>query len=383
MERRKYPRAGVNLTAAIVNGKDLPIGCRILDVSTGGMLLRHDRDDRSTALRESHDLEVRISLKDDDTRKVIRLPITIVREEATTLGARFATPQPQLMKLLEPYLQEMDQDEPVVSAPREPVVPAREAAVHTPEVRSDASSEVRVDTAALRPQATRPQRQTDENRKLFILGLVILGVVVLVLLFNMVKISVLSNRVAVLESNTGQPIAIQPDAGQAQASTEHLDKRLDQINSRLDSLVALNTSLETRMQHLEDAPKSQPETRPQRRQTAPVKTAEASVASAPVVTASRTAPLTTPATTPTATRESKAGDWVINLMTLYDETAAQGVVTRAHDRGVQAHANTATIRGTQAWRIQVTGFDTRAAARTYSVDVMKKLGLKSVWIFRQ
>lgn len=54
---------------------------------------------------------------------------------------------------------------------------------------------------------------------------------------------------------------------------------------------------------------------------------------------------------------------------------------RAQDIVVEQHR--VTVKGREFWRVQVTGFATAKAARSYADSARKKLGFKDVWIFKR
>ena len=58
MERRNHARVAVNLKAALLDDQAMPLGCRVRDVSKGGMLLQHDHYDKATTFHEGDEVEV-------------------------------------------------------------------------------------------------------------------------------------------------------------------------------------------------------------------------------------------------------------------------------------------------------------------------------------
>ena len=83
MERRKSERIPVNLNAALINEQDLPVGCRVQDVSTSGMLLRRNLSSPGEPLDVNQRVEIRVSLKDNDERKVVQLPLNIKHDDTS------------------------------------------------------------------------------------------------------------------------------------------------------------------------------------------------------------------------------------------------------------------------------------------------------------
>ncbi len=101
MDRRRDRRVNVNMNATILQGGELPIGCRVGNVSTSGIMLKQDSNGPKLPGQQS-EVEVRLSLKQDDSRKVIELPVKIVREARDQIGGKFDESQPQLLKLVTP-----------------------------------------------------------------------------------------------------------------------------------------------------------------------------------------------------------------------------------------------------------------------------------------
>jgi cell division septation protein DedD len=74
--------------------------------------------------------------------------------------------------------------------------------------------------------------------------------------------------------------------------------------------------------------------------------------------------------------------WVVNLVSLHDKAAATQFTEKARTRGIRADINQFDINGKQTWRVQVGGFSTRDEANAYGDTSKEKLGLSSVWIYK-
>jgi hypothetical protein len=74
------------------------------------------------------------------------------------------------------------------------------------------------------------------------------------------------------------------------------------------------------------------------------------------------------------------GPWVINLVSSPSKADADHLSDRAWSRGIQTEQQQVTVKGKQYWRVQITGFPTAEAARTYADTAREKLDLKDVWI---
>ncbi len=82
---------------------------------------------------------------------------------------------------------------------------------------------------------------------------------------------------------------------------------------------------------------------------------------------------------PAASVDTK-GPWVINLMSSTSQADADRMKDKAHSVGIETEQQQVMVKGTQYWRVQITGFVTEEQATAYSTTAMEKLGLKDVWI---
>jgi cell division septation protein DedD len=92
---------------------------------------------------------------------------------------------------------------------------------------------------------------------------------------------------------------------------------------------------------------------------------------------------TTTAEPPAAKTGAAVGPWVINLSSSPDKAAADWFTARARSKGIPVELVKAEVKDRDFWRVQLTGFVSKDAARIYAGPVKEKLGLKDVWIFKQ
>lgn len=78
-----------------------------------------------------------------------------------------------------------------------------------------------------------------------------------------------------------------------------------------------------------------------------------------------------------------AGPWVINLISSPDKGYVEDFSQQSNAASFDAVMNSATVKGRQYWRLQITGFETAAAAKRQADTVKQALGIKEVWIFKQ
>ena len=93
----------------------------------------------------------------------------------------------------------------------------------------------------------------------------------------------------------------------------------------------------------------------------------------------------TPAAPGIQTRETLTGNgpWVINLASLPHKVDAERFMKRAQSRGIAAKLYQVTVKGTDYWRVQVSGFSTAAEAKSEASLIKEKLGLKDAWVAKQ
>ena len=74
--------------------------------------------------------------------------------------------------------------------------------------------------------------------------------------------------------------------------------------------------------------------------------------------------------------------WVINLVSTPSKADADRIAKKASSRGMQTEQQQTTVKSTQYWRVQITGFSTVEDARAYADIAKEKMGLKDVWIMK-
>ena len=79
----------------------------------------------------------------------------------------------------------------------------------------------------------------------------------------------------------------------------------------------------------------------------------------------------------------KVGSWVINLLSDPNQALAARFADDARSRGIPVEENQTQVKGRTYWRVQITGFETAAEARSEAQEVKEKLQLKDVWVFRE
>jgi cell division septation protein DedD len=84
-----------------------------------------------------------------------------------------------------------------------------------------------------------------------------------------------------------------------------------------------------------------------------------------------------------ASEASNNGPWVINLVSTSSKIDAERLAKKALSKNIQTEIQKTTVKGTQYWRVQVTGFPTADDAKSFAVTAKKKLGLNDTWIMKR
>ncbi len=392
MERRNHARIAVNLNAALLDDQAMSMGCRVRDVSTGGMLLQNEHCDKATTFHEGDTVEVRLSLTQADERKVIPLSMTVRHVEENGIGVEFLQPQSQLMKLVEPY--RLDKEEaqetaahqgqekitagstvsPVSANPstrasrrRFAIQRARAQLAETMETTHEPDIEKEQPTAKQPPGGNTVTGNS--GRRLFYIGLLSLVTAVSILALDFNTRTRLEDRMSTLESSVDRQVSALTILRARLTPPDNRANDLSTLNARVETLATSFAALETRVMQGAGQTTSASETLPGNPQPENNKAATGTLAK----------------TTAPAQPQSIGNDdsWVINLVSLYDQAAAERFTGKARAQGIRADTNQVSVKGQQIWRVQISGFSTRNEASAYGDTSKKKLGLNSVWIFKK
>jgi cell division septation protein DedD len=388
MERRHYERVAVNLNVALVDERSMPRGCRVRDVSQGGMLLQFEHLTGNAGLAPGDSVTVRMSLREAAERRVLLLPATVQQIEENGIRIEFDEPQTELMRLVEPYRLDRDSGfrteaespgEPAASDDTRGFVTDHPSRFHQRAPNAGARLAERIAAAreSIRSGMHTGARSTDtqppparSDRKLVQLALTSLVVAVTVVLYDFVSRAGIDRHIESLERTLHQQAEALASVKIRVSAGGGWENRVADLNQRLDRLAVSVSALETgHFSPQRSADKTPPE-------PAPVKTAQHEPNITPRATK---VAAVSPAPASPATRSE--GPWVINLVSLYDQAAADRFVQQARARGIQVDQDKVQVRGKPVWRLQIGGFATRDEAQLFGNACKGKLGLKSVWIF--
>lgn len=182
------------------------------------------------------------------------------------------------------------------------------------------------------------------------------------------------NRMSALESTINRQVNALAIPRTRLSPTYASAKELEELNARVESLAVSFAVLETRVTQSTD------------HSTMPSATATTStpgtLASAPQPVSDKPAAESLIKSTSPTRPKSSSSPWVVNLVSLYDKAAANRFTEKARTRGIRAETHQIEVKGKRTWRVQVGGFSTRDEASAYGDTSKEKLGLSSVWIFK-
>jgi hypothetical protein len=367
------------------------------------MLLQFEHSAGDTPYEPGQAVKVRASLKDGEQRRVLLMPATIRRALEKGIGVEFQQPQAELMQLLEAY--ELDKDTPATrpvmvaerheaagGASQHPFASTRprhrdnlanggaRLAERIAAARESIASSGHLSSGTVAADGQTPTRIAD--RRMLQVGLASLAIAAAIVIFDLAGGASTRQRLAALELAAQRQAETLADV-QIRLTADRDRERLASLDERVDQLAVTLAALETGTlvpadSEAADPPAPEPganhqqmasASEPQLTQTAPAPEPESPAA--PAVAA-----------TP-APADSGDGPWVINLVSLYEQAAADRFTRRARDLGLAVEQNQAQVKGRPVWRLQVAGFATRDEAQAYSEANKDKLGLKKVWIFKR
>jgi cell division septation protein DedD len=203
-------------------------------------------------------------------------------------------------------------------------------------------------------------------------GLASLAVAAAIVVFDLAAMSSTGRRLSALEQATeqqaetlaGLQIRLTTDKGQ--------ESQVADLSTRVNELAVAVAALETG--HLAPAGRE-----------AAAGTLPANHPQQPASNEEERPPQVSPnaAAAPNPAPAAPEGPWVLNLVSIYDQAAADQFANKARSAGIPVEQNQALVNGKQVWRLQVSGFASREAANHYGDTSKKKLGLKNVWIFKR
>ena len=244
----------------------------------------------------------------------------------------------------------------------------------------------------------------------------LLGVVVIIMSTMAIWWGVSSNEHDVIQLSDIEMIESRQAGATESTAVEKMEMKIAALAEQVDSLIESINQLETKLisTHLTTdsiiaAKAIQPPTTSTTQHTiakaeptlemlpppaSEITEKETSVAIAPLLSSDRVT--SDSSTTLTATENqppishkqstatvSKNAPWVINLVSTSSKVDADRLAKKALSKSIQTEQQQITVKGTQYWRVQITGFSTADDARAYADTAKKQLGLKDAWIMKR
>jgi hypothetical protein len=418
MEQHSQSGKPVNLNALLIGEKTIPKGCRVIHVSSHGMLLQCEPDGRPRAFSDGDSVDIHLTVQHNGEQKKLTIPSHVRHVSDNSLDVEFHHPDPVLLDLIESYrtseehMLEACIGDTLADDEHPDVIPMPGVQAHE-----------HPDTYALSDD----QPGQSGRRSGTVSGLIILlcmaGLLAAVYLYT----SGLHTRVDALERIAGIRDSELADVQDKLFSASLLEGKYASLDARISSLGNAFANLEQRVQ-LILAGKTSEAGKPQAvsaqavaRHSAPASDpaafsgtvirsvgeggAPAETVREPAQVSASTASATpSPATKPTSARNTAtaghqaiaerqpvsataglqgSGPWAINLISSIDRQDPERIARRAESADIPTLLTSADIKGRQYWRLQVTGFKSLAMAKASAPAIQQALGIREVWYLKR
>ncbi|PJA31271.1 MAG: hypothetical protein CO187_10285 [Zetaproteobacteria bacterium CG_4_9_14_3_um_filter_53_7] len=162
---------------------------------------------------------------------------------------------------------------------------------------------------------------------------------------------------------------------------QQLQQQHQTSESRIENLQAVVAKLSGRVADQAKTPA------PAMTQTAAVKSVSKTTTPAPVKksVAKATTQYELPApleSLPAGAMQGNGEDWVINLVSVYSEAAADNEIARLHKMGIDAEIAVSTVNDRQLYRIRLSGFASRDEALQKKEQLASQYGIKDAWVHK-
>lgn len=81
--------------------------------------------------------------------------------------------------------------------------------------------------------------------------------------------------------------------------------------------------------------------------------------------------------------ENSDVEWIINLLTLSNKQSADEMTNKAHSLGFPVVQEKVDVNGQSVWRLRLFGFDRKSDAEEYAANIKQQLNIDKVWIMNQ
>lgn len=416
MEQHSQSGKPVNLNALLIGEKTIPKGCRVIHVSSHGMLLQCEPDGRPRAFRDGDSVDIHLTVQHNGEQKKLTIPSHVRHVSDNSLDVEFHHPDPVLLDLIESY-----------RTSEEHMLEACIGDTNTDDEHPDVIPMPGVH-AHEQPDSYALSDDQPGRRIGTVSGLIILlgmaGLLAAVYLYT----SGLNTRVDALERIAGNRDSELADMQDKLFSASLLEGKYASLDARISSLGIAFANLEQRVQSILAGKTSEagklpavPAAQAIARHSAPASDPAAfsgtvirsvGEGKAPAVTAREPAQVSaptakvtpSPATKPTSARNTAtaghqaiagrqpvsataelqdSGPWAINLISSIDRQDLERIARRAESADIPTLFTSADVKGRHYWRLQVTGFKSLAKAKASAPAIQKALGIGEVWYLKR
>lgn len=400
MERRHHNRIPVELNAVLIGEKTVPKGCKVSNLSMQGMLLKCVSDGRVLTFQKGNIVNVHLLFQQSGGCKYLTKTADVKHVDENSVGVEFLQPDSDLVEFIKPCRVDSDVNAGTISAG------ITASATAGPDMHNATNADFinKAPGTTTVTNTREPAMSTGKERTMFFAGLALMIIAAGLALGAWLYTSHLNTRISALETVTKKHSSELTEVQEWALPASMIEGKFAYLNAQMKALTDSFVKLENRLT-ADNAPPpvkivAQADTRAAGtgNDATTTEPAETETVNTPVTTGARTAidtgqkstPAMSPATQATTQPEITAvpagtapGPWVINLASSPYKTAADQFAARARTKGIPAELVKAEVKGRDYWRVQLTGFASKGAARTYAGPVKEKLGLKDVWIFRQ
>ena len=389
MERRHHNRIPVELNAVLIGEKTVPKGCKVNNISQQGLLLKCVADGRVSTFQKGNIVNVHLLFQQSGGCKYLTKTADVRHVDESSIGVEFHQPDSNLVEFLKhsyiDSIHNLDTASAGISAPVTEGIDMHNAK------NSDFIDETPGTSTVT--EAREPDMAMEKDRTVFYAGLAFMVIAAGLAMGAYLYASNINTRISTLETVTEKNTSELTEMHEWAQPASMLEGKFAYMNAQMKVLTDSFVKLENRLTagsaqpslkivaqaDTQAAEADREETAASPARTEAVKPPAASGEKTAVDTSQKIAAAEAPA----AKAGTAGGPWVINLTSSNDKAAADRFAARARSKGIPVELVKAEVKGRDYWRMQLTGFASKDAARTFAGPVKEKLGLKDVWIFRQ
>jgi hypothetical protein len=371
-----------------------------------GMLLKCVCDGRVLTFQKGNIVNVHLLFQQSGGCKYLTKTANVKHVDENSIGVEFHQPDSELVDFIKPCRVDSDDNAGTISAG------ITASATAGPDMHNATNADFLNKAPGITPatDTREPSMSTGKERRMFFAGLSLMIIAAGLALGAWQYTSHINTRISALETVTEKHSSELAEVQEWALPASMIEGKFAYLNAQMKALIDSFVKLENRLT-TDSAPppvkivaqadtlaaetgNGATTTGPAIMETVdtPVTTSakatddsvqKSSPTMAPVTPAAPETQATTQPEIPAVPAGTAPGPWVINLASSPYKTAADQFAAKARTKDIPVELVKAEVKGRDYWRVQLTGFPSKAAARTYAGPTKEKLGLKDVWIFRQ